>query len=102
MYTNACISHIYTHTNIQIHVYTYKYTYLHIYITCIYTYITYITYTQVLEHLTRALDEKEDARRLAWVLAAIARPQLNCNNPGVCYKYNPIQTNPANLSNDSI
>ena len=55
----------------------------------------------MLEHLTRALDEKEDARRLAWVLAAIARPQLNCNNPGVCYNYNLIQPNPANLSNES-
>ena len=66
---------------------------------CIYASITYIAYTQVLEHLTRALDEKEDARRLAWVLAAIARPQLNCNNPGVCY--NLIQPNAANLSNES-
>jgi hypothetical protein len=35
----------------------------------------------VLEHLTRALDERDDVGRLSWVLAAIARPQLNCNNP---------------------
>ena len=35
----------------------------------------------VLEHLARALDDKHDSRRLSWVLTAIARPQLNCNNP---------------------